>query len=464
VIGRSSLALRVILFLVAAQIPAFLVAWFASMFFGIDGASGLDQALRELAIVRTTRLVLGSVTRSSDGRLMIDPSAALRDEARRSPEFLYAAFDLTSREAIEGSSPRLVGALSGLQSAKPLHMHFALLDSQQHYDGHLAIRNSPFGDVQIAIYKPRFRLEDLWWSIDMDVRWLGVYPLGAILFSTGIAWFAMRRGLAPLAAVTKDVAHIDMNSLHQRLSDEKVPTEIAPLVAAMNTALGRLDASVFRLRRYTANAAHELRTPLAILRARTENAEDSSLRCDVLRDTSRMQAIVEQMLIAARLNENQAAQNEEVDLVATVRQVVAGYLPLAIESDRSIEFDACRTTVVVRGNKRAIECIVANLIDNALRAEPEGGTVTVSVRGDATIIVEDHGVGLEPGDREMAFEPFWRKNEKSPGTGLGLAITKELVDKLGGRIWIGETTGGGATFNVALPATARSPRATSAGD
>lgn len=445
------LAVRVVVFLVLAQIPAFLVAWCVSVFLEVGEGYTFQDTLDELAIVRTTRLVLESVTRGEDGKLRLEPTQELRTEASRRPELLFAAFGLDSAEPLDGSSAHLVAALSGLIRARPEHMHFAIpTASTSRYDGHLVLRKSPFGILQIAVYKPMFQWEDLWHSVARDLQWLGVYPAGAIVFTTAVAWFAVRRGLYPLAAVAREVARIDLNSLHQKVSHERVPTEIRPLVDAVNAALRRLDGNVMSLRRYTANTAHELRTPLAILRARVENADDSPLRSGLLRDASRMQAIVEQMLIASRLSENQASFDQKIELVKTVREVVSGYLDLAIECDRMIEFDADAPSAFARGNRRAVECVVANLIDNALRAEPANGCVKVSVRSDARIIVEDHGPGVDESERELVFEPFWRKDEASPGTGLGLAITKELIDKLGGHIWVEPTKGGGATFNIVL--------------
>jgi signal transduction histidine kinase len=166
---------------------------------------------------------------------------------------------------------------------------------------------------------------------------------------------------------------------------------------------------------------------------------------------SQLQAIVEQMLIAARLTENQVALDQEINLVKAIRQVVARHLPLAVKCDRAIEFEAVDSPVFVRGNQRAIECAVANIVDNALRAEPVGGTVLVRIRHNAVIEVIDHGEGVDISDSEMIFEPFWRKSEAAPGTGLGLAITKELVEKHHGRLWVEATPGGGATFKLSFP-------------
>jgi signal transduction histidine kinase len=227
-----------------------------------------------------------------------------------------------------------------------------------------------------------------------------------------------------------------------------VPTEIRPIIAAMNGALARLDASVARMRRFTANTAHELRTPLAVMRARLENEEPSSLKDDLLRDASRLHATVEQLLIAARISENQVTTDEEVDLSETVCQIVADHSPLARRSERGIAVEGEDCGTIVRGNRRAIESVVANLIGNALKAEPVGGTVLVRLRPEGEVEVIDHGEGVAPCHRETIFEPFWRKSEATPGSGLGLAIAKELVAKLHGRICVEETPGGGATFKL----------------
>ncbi|MBM3625220.1 MAG: ATP-binding protein, partial [Alphaproteobacteria bacterium] len=124
---------------------------------------------------------------------------------------------------------------------------------------------------------------------------------------------------------------------------------------------------------------------------------------------------------------------------------------LAIRDGREIEYLGPSGAVFVRGNKVAIEAVVANLIDNALRAEPRGGSVAIRVNENATIEVIDHGAGVAEDDRRAIFEPFWRMSEGASGAGLGLAIAKELVSKLKGRIWVENTPGGGATFKISLP-------------
>jgi signal transduction histidine kinase len=161
-----------------------------------------------------------------------------------------------------------------------------------------------------------------------------------------------------------------------------------------------------------------------------------------------MQSLIEQLLISARLAESQAPIDQEIDLVESVCEIISDYTPLAIECDRKIALEAPDLPVTVKANRRAIECILGNLLSNALRAEPSGGTIVIVVTPAASISVVDHGPGLAPSQRALAFEPFWRADEGSPGTGLGLSITKELVEKQNGKISIEESPGGGATFKL----------------
>lgn len=448
-----SLAWRVVGYLFVAQFIAFFVATAVTDLLGFANLWIYESALDSLAIYRTADLVIESLIRDEAGELRIEPSPRLRAEAMRAPGLRYAAF--TDRfESLPGSSDEMSRFLAPAIRINSSHTHFILPgDPPTTPRGYAAPEFTPFGKLQIAIYGQKFRWDDVVYSMAYELEWSVIPIFSAIIVSVSIAWFAVRRGLTPLRSMSLDAARIDMDSLDQRLPIDRLPTEVAPLVIAMNSALARLDASARRLRRYTANAAHELRTPLAILRARLEDAEEPTFKADLLRDASHLQAIVEQMLIAARLSERQVSFDQDIDLVKTIRPIVSRYLPLALKCDRALEFEAGSRPVVTRGNQRAIECVVANLVDNALRAEPKGGVVLVRVTEDAVVEVIDHGEGVDLIHRDMIFEPFWRKSDASPGAGLGLAITKDLVEKHRGDIRVEETPGGGATFVVSFPAT-----------
>ena len=166
----------------------------------------------------------------------------------------------------------------------------------------------------------------------------------------------------------------------------------------------------------------------------------------------RIQTIIEQLLALAQIEaRGQGEPSPRIDIAETVLSATADYMPIAFDNGRHIAFEPPPGPIMVCGYQWAVESIVTNLIENAVRAEPADGTVIVRVTADATVEVVDHGEGVAPADREKIFEPFWRKSDATPGTGLGLAISRELIDKLGGRIWVEQTPGGGATFKIALP-------------
>ncbi|WP_343219798.1 HAMP domain-containing sensor histidine kinase [Methylosinus sporium] len=459
----SSLANRVVAYLVVSQFVAFATGWIVTIILGFAGVGAFEAFGRtadELASARMIQLVVASLVRDDEGSLRIDPIPELRDEERRVPSLKIAVFDAGRSQAISGSSPELIAALAGVIKISPTHTHFVLPgDPTLSPRGLVEPVRTPFGRLHAAVYSPKFVLSDLFYAILADFRRLAGFFVVTALISAGAALFAVRRGLTPLRAIADEAARMDMDMLHRRLPVGEVPAEITPLVDGINIALERLAAGAARTRRYTANAAHELRTPIAILRARLDNLEELPVKGALLSDASRLQAIVEQLLVAARLTERQVGLDQEVDLVTSVREVVFLYLRLAIECDRMIEFEACAPRAVTRGNRRAIEAVVANLIDNALRAEPSGGVVVVHIGPGATVAVIDHGEGVALAEREMIFEPFWRKSEATPGTGLGLAIAKELMENMRGKIGVEETPGGGATFKLIFPETADVPEA-----
>jgi signal transduction histidine kinase len=156
------------------------------------------------------------------------------------------------------------------------------------------------------------------------------------------------------------------------------------------------------------------------------------------------------LLATLRAGEQPALLEERVDLDAVTRAVVDDAALLAIRDKKQIEFIGPPDAVEVSGNGAAIAAVVGNLIDNALRAEPEGGEVIVRIGDDAAVSITDHGPDILDEEKQMIFEPFWRKSEATPGAGLGLAIAKDLVEKLRGRIFVEETPGGGATFKVSF--------------
>jgi len=443
---RQSLSLRVVAGLVAAQAVAIVIGWAVALALGLSGVEDFARTLDELAYPRQRDLVVDSIVRDGSG-LRIVPTANLRQELQRVPDLTFAVVEPDGWRMIPGSSEALFERLRGVAD---LHSEWVSFSSNPalpaRSTGFLQPRNTPHGRLLVAIDGFRFRLDDLFLSLWFDVRWLAVYLFPGALLSAAMAWFAVRRGLAPLRDVAENARKIDILRLDQRLDDTLAPVEIAPLVEGMNDALARLESGAAQLRRFVANAAHELRTPVAILIARLDAPRDENFTADLQRDAQRIRNIVEQLLATSRLGAQATRKPEALDLVRLARDLAADAALLALQSRRRIEFEGPAAPVFVSSYPFAIASVLSNLIDNALRAEPAGGGVIVRVLDRGVIEVIDHGPGVAEQDRAAIFEPFWRKSEETRGAGLGLAIARELMEALGGEISVHDTPGGGATF------------------
>lgn len=447
-----SLALRLVLYILAAQIIGAVITAVGIELLRANGT--LHQAAghwNDLAERRTTDLVLQSLC-PLNGEVAIEPTAALRAEMQRAPKLQFAVFHAKSNIPAPGSSPQLVEQLAGFSSVRIRHTVFTFVgDGEAGERGHIWETQTPFGRLRIASYGHRFHWSDVFYVMHSSVTGYLQYFIIDIFVVSGIGWLALKRGLEPLNQVARETERIDMESLDQRLPLAGVPAEVMKIVAAMNRALARLDEGAERQRRFLANAAHELRTPIAILTERLDGPDQPGLKKEIQRDAGRIRNIVEQLLATARIDRRGGDVEESVDLVKIVQSMIDDHALLAVKMQRHLALEGDEGPVLVEGERRALESVLANLIDNALRAEPEGGTVFVQVGPNAEVAVIDHGEGVPPADRTKIFEPFWRKSEASPGTGLGLAIARELMEKLHGRIWVEDTPGGGATFKLAFP-------------
>ena len=411
-----------------------------------------NEKIDDFALDRTESLLIASVLRGDDGALRIEPTAELREEMRRVPTLKLAAYDPLRKMVARGSSPELTPLLVDPPGVRLIGMSFISLDDiERRAVGVVDSQHTALGELRIAVYGARLRWVDPFLVLGALFNTNWAYIFIAVLLCSAGTWLAVRRGLQPLRNLAADAARIDVDKLSQRLSEDGVPAEIIPLVGAFNDALARLDAGVGRLRRFIANAAHEMRTPLAILSARLGAPEEPTFKKDLKRDLQRAQYLVDQLLATARLAEKSIEFLHEIDLVSIAKAVVADAAMIAIKHGRRVELEAPSAPVIIYGSEFALHSVIANLVDNALRAEPEGGVVLVRVDRDGGVAVIDHGEGIAKEDRETIFEPFWRKSEVTPGAGLGLAIAKELVGKLRGRIWIESTPGGGATFRLSFP-------------
>jgi signal transduction histidine kinase len=288
-----------------------------------------------------------------------------------------------------------------------------------------------------------------------DITW-AILLFALAILAVGI--WSIRRGLGPLRAVSARAAMIGPETTSVRLAGDGLPSELLPLVGGFNQVLDRLERGLLLQREFTANAAHQLRTPLAILMAQLDQLPDSPSVQLLRGDAARMNRLVEQLLRVARLDSVQLSPVDTTDLNALASGVVRGLAPWAISQKRMIGLDSPDLPVWVTGHADAIEDALRNLVENAVGHSPPQTEVTVTVLPQGAIRVSDRGPGISEEDRQRIFERFWRgRAAQGPGAGLGLAIVAQIAAAHGGSVDVEETHGGGATFTLRFKPSEREP-------
>ncbi|WP_246546219.1 sensor histidine kinase [Ancylobacter defluvii] len=276
---------------------------------------------------------------------------------------------------------------------------------------------------------------------------LAVMPVLALTLL--VTMWTLNRGFHNLDRVAVEARTIVPGCPAMRLSAQGHPDEILPLVEAMNDAIARFERVHEAERRFTADAAHELRTSIAVLAARIDTLTSGAGRDALGRDAARLGRLVSQMLRVARLDAAPPCMNAVVDLVVTVRETVAALAPLAIRNGRLIEMRAPNRPVEVSGNVEVLGLAVANLIENALMHTPDRSPIAIEVTEEPEIRVMDRGADIAPADRARIFQRFQRGSASTTsGAGLGLAIVAEIAALHGAVAAVVPREGGGNVFVI----------------
>jgi signal transduction histidine kinase len=283
-----------------------------------------------------------------------------------------------------------------------------------------------------------------------DVAW----TTPAIGIATFFACAAgMRRHLAALREISERASRIAPED-HTSLPIDQAPSEVQPLVASVNLGFERLVEAVKVQRRFTANAAHELRTPVAVVQAGLERLPQNQDVVLLRQEGERMGRIVGQLLSLARLEGGNIHRLEPLDAASLVRRAAEPLAHLASAAHVTLAFDVEREPLMVQATEEAMTEITRNLVENAIGHAPAGSEVAIALSRDGRLSVIDHGPGIPETHKAHLFERFWRGPWTSrPGSGLGLAIVAEACQRIGATVRCLSTSGGGATFEVRLATT-----------
>lgn len=292
-------------------------------------------------------------------------------------------------------------------------------------------------------------------------------PLVVLAASAG-GWWLSRRALAPVDAMTREANRLGIHNLTARVPEPGAGDELDRLAQAWNRLLGRLQGAVERLARFTADASHELRSPVALIRTTAELAlrqqrpaeEYRRALTQVVTESHRMTSLIEDLLALARSDEGTPSL-EPVLLNSAIAEACGEKKEMAEHKDVSLTVD-CGGEVNVLANAPMLRRIVVLLVDNAVKYTPPGGIVRVQTRranaGSVVVEVCDTGPGITPAELPHIFERFWRGDpaRSGGGFGLGLSLAKAIAEAHGGELEVRSASGGGAVFGFRLAVAAQS--------
>ncbi|MBQ4810555.1 HAMP domain-containing histidine kinase [Pseudoalteromonas luteoviolacea] len=274
--------------------------------------------------------------------------------------------------------------------------------------------------------------------------------VSAFLIFIFVGYISIKAVVKPVKNVASQLDSIEPSQLDRRLDKQGVPSEMLPLVNALNDTMDRVETGFNEQKRFVANAAHELKTPLAVLRTRLELANlPDKIGCELMGDITYMTRVVEQLLDLSRAQNQNSYLHKSVNISDVAKDVCMLLGPLTLTYKKDLALEEIDKNATVIGDQAALIIMLKNLLENALKHAEEGAQIIVEVACDR-ISVKDSGPGINEADRVKLFERFWRKEQSTlTGSGLGLAIVNEVVIAHNARIDVEcNNDMGGATFHV----------------
>ena len=441
---KSILSRIVILHVVAVVITSILMSVGLSWLLSYATNNIHNKAMQEQANAVAEHLSVGP-----DGRLQLNlPSDLL---GLYSPEYGRYAYAV-----VDDSGAVLFSSAKDHTALFPADLRSGEVEFLQHRRGSATVSGASvrktIGDRTVWVQAGEdlanrdVLTDDIVADFYRDVGWITL-PILLVLLITDIAIF--RRALRPLRQASDIAAKIGPARPGLRLPTDEIPREVRPLVSAVNLGLDRLEEGFKIQRDFTADAAHELRTPLSILRTRIDVLEDTEIRQALRHNVEGMAHIVGQLLDIAELDAVAIDPSETADLQSVAAEVAEFVAPLALAQGKDIALSGATEPVWVKGNPEMLSRAIRNLAENAINHTAPGSTVEFVVEDSGKVSVLDQGPGIADHERKLIFRRFWRRDRRKAGsTGLGLSIVQRIAELHSATITVENRRPNGACFSL----------------
>jgi signal transduction histidine kinase len=410
---------------------------------------------RERTYCQTATAILNHATVVDPGHGLIIRSSGLKELRSHSPRLWYVvSYDNLMSEFGQDRRPDLPFLLPyagpiGLSVLNTLDQKSSFCVAVVKRDTSKLVMMIGGAQVQFGQVAESFVLRNLSSIILLAGAFASTVVAGAFLS----ARFVTRS----IARVTRLALAIDPRAPQASISLDQVPVELKPLASALNRAFHEIDTYIQRQRRFLGNAAHQLRTPLTLLRAKIEDVTEPALKAELVCDVRRLTSLVSAMLDLARLQDH-TIEKRPIDLGALTRDVLADFSPSALDVGVELSLErAPQGNVVVLGVEAAVRSALANLVGNAL-IHARGAARIVANLGRGSVSISDDGAGFSPAPQLNANEPFQTGATAKVGHGLGLSIIQEIMTAHAGTLTITSTPGCGTTVCLSFPEAPRERR------
>lgn len=430
-LGPHSLQIRVVFNVFATSLVMLLL--FGSLI--VFQISNFTRVLEREDLLEQARKIASFIEYDWLGRFEVDLPRRYQSYYTGDPHHQFAVFD-TQGNMLFSSEFFMQDKIQNTFDKGGRHYFNFETPDEKHYAGlkYDYLFNGKIYPIYVIEYEEEFSrfvnaLED---NFINNILLFGV-PL--LLLQGGLIVMIFKGALKPVLRAAKDAQQIKYESLSYRLNEKDVHTEILPLIQSINESLSRLEKSAEAQKFFIANAAHELRTPLSILKARIASIKDEKMTALLNRDLRNINRLVSQMLDISRLDLAEAAPQKEVSLNEIAQEACTDIGPLFIESGKELSLEQRADNQIIEGNEDTLLRAVLNLLENALKHTPDKTPVRVIVE-EKKIIVRDYGTPIPEEYHEKIFERFEKapQSQTTAGSGLGLAIVQKAAEIHNGKV------------------------------